>query len=910
MESEERGDVYKSRLSGRKLLVVLSIVLVIFLAGYGTRYFYLKIKYPEREVIKGVPGNAIMVIEGRGMLGFFGQLLNGSLWKQGFLSADIMDHLSVLATEMESIAGAGNSEITALFTGQPFAMALVPKKQDGPEFLFLIQMNKGVRPAAIHNYLQQQWPSYQEKKLLEISYYERVLPDGSPLFVAIKDGLVIASVNREVFELAYYSLESGNDISADVSFSDLRDQISKSKNTAAKVYISYEGFFRWITRYIDSSKKPLIASMPDMGVWAALEITFEIDGAHLQGFTGSNVPCSGYTEAMSKAVAVLNDPGPALPFNTIFYNQSALSSFHDYLKLYVNGYLVTQGAGRRNYPVESNAVDSLKTILTEIGVRSLTIAATEKIDSIQGSNYLIVLESSNAEELSRSLISLSDTVLKFEYQGYEVLPLSARHLIPAVFGSNLHVFEEAWVTRHHNWIIIAPTNRALLGVLNNLTLGRTLDRIAEYSSAIANVQGEMSRRYYLDRVGGGEFLSSMVSGSKADQFNRLLPFLPRQMVLAFKKEEGVVLTDIVLRAQDEGKSGASAGGEVILDDIPLVNPLAITDHRNGEVKIVIADQSDFLYLLNSKGNLEWKLEVRERPLSELHYIDLYKNGRQQCLFFSRNMIHLVQIDGKYVSGFPVRLNQPFHSHLSVFDYENNGNYRLIYRGVNDKLFNVGLTGNPVSGWTNPAISSLSHPVKWFKTGGADFLVSRDSSGVVNFYDRRGKERFALPDTVKIGSNSEIVLTRSLGSLHFTFIDRDGYLQQVSTEGKVTKNEAMNFSQEARLLGVGASGRAGEPALLIVEPTVISLLDQDLKLLDRNSEVSVYWKQLKPFFKDPMIVASGIDINGEPRLITRSGLKILEVSGKSLEIFDFWRPGKDHQGILLMIKGKIVLIQNI
>lgn len=908
MESEESKRGINQFFTRNRVFYVFLILIVLLLAGYGGRYLYNYFRYPEHSVIMGVPGSSILVVEGEGLLGFLDDLLDGSLWRQGFESSGVMDHLSIIKKELSDISLAESSDLRSLLKEQPFCLSLVPKKEDGPAFLFLLQLRRGMRPEDIQSLLKQQWPSYTEKQLLEISYYERVLPDGSPLYVAIRDGIIMASVDREVFELAYYTLESGNNITIDASFAEVRENISKSQNLSPRLYISYEGFYKWVSRYIDEESKPMIASLPDMGSWAALELTFNNIGAHLQGFSKSPETGVAYRSALQKALDNLEDPGYVLPVNTIYYDQMAINSWNDFYKNFIKGFALKREGTERTYPVDEKSVDSLKQVFAGADVRSVTFAITDAVDTVAGRNYLLLIEAENIKALRESMILLSDTAKSLNYQDFEVLNLHSPYILPALFGNRYYHFEESFYTIYENWLIVTPSNQTLLTVLNNLTLGRTLQSETGYSESIKDVQGRISRRYYLDRVKGTGFMRSLADAGRQEAFDKLMPFMPQQFVLSYTREDDVLLTDIILISGGDNLSSVD-GPEVLLDDVPAVRPMIIRDHRNGENKVMVADESGFLYLLNSSGGIEWKIEIREMPLSEMHYIDLYKNGRNQCLFISRNMVHLIQIDGKYVPGYPAKLNQQVHSGLSVFDYDNNGNYRLVYVNMNGKLANVDIAGNAVAGWTYPSAQKLNRPLIHFKNGGMDFLILHDSIGALWFLDRRGNERFRIDDTIQPGKNSDILLTRSLGEAHFTFLDNNGMTVQVSADGTVRVNEALKFSSDSYFLKATTRTGAGNN-FLVAEPHQISLYDHDMKLLDRNNEVDTRWAFFELTASDPEIIAIAIDDSFQPFLITRKGLKVLELSGRSYDHFLAWRRKNGTPLTTLFVKGKVVFMKSI
>ncbi len=902
INGKSRGNVL------RKAGIWMAIILGVLLLGLGARMIYLKLRYPESDIIKGIPQSALLVIEGKNFLNFIATLSGSSLWELGFNGEDSTDHLSLVSVELSKLVKKGDQGFTPLMTEQPFSMSLIPRKQDGPAFLFLIQLKHGTSPTSIQSFLKKHWTSYSEKVLLEIRYYERLMPDSTILYIAIRDGIMMASLDREVFELAYYTVESGNAVAKEEAFREVRATLSKSQNPAIRVYVSYEGLYNWFSRFIKPECKPLIASLPDMGSWAALEMMMDDEGAHLQGFSGSLQTGKGISDYLSPTTQPLSDPGEVLPAGTLFYDQIGFDSFGEYYHSFILGYRHLREASRIVYPVSQSLQDSVISTLDLCDIHSVTLAITDQEDSVPGSNFLLIIHSENPDDLGSTLLAFSDTLASFLYQDIKVLSFKKPYLLPALFGVRFHAFEEACYAFLGNHVVFAPSQRALLSVLNMRSLNQTLASLDTYKAMTASMQGRTSKRHYCNMKNGMNFLRNLVDQSKTEHFDKLFPYLPGEFMFSFTKDKDVMLTDLLLHAGQRAQ-GPKTGGEVILDGAIAGEPVIIKDHRTRDTKLIVADRAGYLYLVNSRGELEWKVNTKEPPLSALHVIDVYRNGRQQCLFMSRNHLHLIQIDGNYVPGFPVRMATPFHSHLSVFDYEQNGNFRFIYRDVNARLSNVDINGRMVSGWTSPAVNLLQRPSIHFRNAGMDYLILTDTSGALHFLDRRGNKRFSLPATIQISERSDMVLTRSLECVHFTFIDRRGNLYQISADGKALMNEALHLSSDAYLLQP-SPGQAKLQEIVVVEPGVISVFDTDLKLLRRSEPAEEVFSIIDRYNTDPQVLFAGLDSGSQPVVIFRAGFRKVGPLTGSYDFVKTWRNRPEGPGIMATGKGALLKISGL
>lgn len=882
------------------------ILLGLFSAGMAFRYFYFMFKYPEKECITAVPSNSIMVIESDGFSGFVNNLSGSSLWQQGFYATETMDHLSTISQDIIEIISSGDDFIKSMFVHQPFCIALVPKKDAGPEFLFILQLKKGIRPGMVHSALKLNWPSYSERRLLEISYFEKTLPDGSPLYITINDGLLIASTDREVFELGYYTIESGNNIERDPDFAEVREQLLKSQNPSAKVFLSYQGFFRWMSRFIQDEHRPLISALTEIGRWAATEIIWQEDGMHLQGFTYSSSTNTHTKSVIPQDAGIMNDPGEVLPANIAMYDQMAVNSFSCYYDQFVKGFLRELDSKKEDYPIDPDFRDGFKDALNSLNIKSVIVATPGIPDSSAQINYMICLETKYHEDMGAVIEPFSDTNQASIYQNYKISFINNSYIIPSIFGSKFQMFEVVYFTIIDDYMIIVPEKSMLLSLINAYTLNRTLAAGQAYRDLLPSFPGKMSRRYYIDKNNSSNILKSIVNKVGFESFNKLLPFLPSTVMLGYAIENDIMLTDIVITA-DKLADQAPYTGKILLDGTIVRKPLFITDHRINENKILVTDSEGFIYLINRRGEIEWKFLPDEEPQSDIHVIDIYKNGRQQCIFMGENMLHVIRIDGKYVAGYPVMLDQPFSEHLSIFDYENNGNYRLIYRNKQDYLSNVDIKGRRVPGWTNPKVKRFIRPIEYKRLENADFLIAVDSDYKVHFFDRRGQARISVPDEMNIAKRSDVVKAKSLETWHFSFLHDDGLLVYLSSTGDMTLNFALQFSSNAWFFSADCNDN-GDHDIVVAEKQRVSVYDNGFKLLNRIEPVNIEIKTINKCSSEPNVLFTLISDNNIPYAVKKDNLKLIRLSDKSFDHADIWKCKRDNKTYVILCKGSLIKIE--
>ncbi|MHC1731175.1 MAG: hypothetical protein AB9888_03920 [Bacteroidales bacterium] len=198
--------------------------------------------------------------------------------------------------------------------------------------------------------------------------------------------------------------------------------------------------------------------------------------------------------------------------------------------------------------------------------------------------------------------------------------------------------------------------------------------------------------------------------------------------------------------------------KVKLEAEPVLNPFFFVNHNTGATEIFTQDRNNNIYLISSSGKILWKAAIREKITGEVFMIDYYRNGKLQLLFTGRDYFHLIDRNGNYVDKFPVKMRSPASNTLSVFDYENNKDYRLFIAGEDRKIYAYDRSGTAVRGWFLFTVrGNVSDPVAFFRVRGKDYLFVADDQAVY-VLDRTGNIRVAHQEPLVKAQGSAASLT--------------------------------------------------------------------------------------------------------------------------------------------------------
>ena len=166
-----------------------------------------------------------------------------------------------------------------------------------------------------------------------------------------------------------------------------------------------------------------------------------------------------------------------------------------------------------------------------------------------------------------------------------------------------------------------------------------------------------------------------------------------------------------------------------------------TNHTTQENEITFQDNSNSLYLISSTGNLIWKKKLSEPIKSTIYTVDIFRNGKLQLLFNTKNHIHLIDRNGNYVQGYPLKTPNSITSNITLLDYDNNKDYRIFVACADKKIYNFSLYGIKTEGFIPfKTIDIVELPISYVKIGLSDYLITADISGKIYAFSRKGLGR--------------------------------------------------------------------------------------------------------------------------------------------------------------------------
>lgn len=181
-------------------------------------------------------------------------------------------------------------------------------------------------------------------------------------------------------------------------------------------------------------------------------------------------------------------------------------------------------------------------------------------------------------------------------------------------------------------------------------------------------------------------------------------------------------------------------------------------------------------------------------MSDVFVVDALKNGQQQFVFNTSNYIYLVDRNGNSMDGFPVKLLSKASNGLSVFNYYDSSDSRLVLCGEDRFVYNYDLNGNETEGWNRHRTDDkVLKPVQHLVADNKDFIIVTDERGAIRILDRQGRIRIPLTDELKKSQGADFYENKTNRKGIILTSDDKGDLLYISSEGKLARTDFGDFS---------------------------------------------------------------------------------------------------------------------
>lgn len=364
-----------------------------------------------------------------------------------------------------------------------------------------------------------------------------------------------------------------------------------------------------------------------------------------------------------------------------------------------------------------------------------------------------------------------------------------KNISEVIFGKIFAGVEANYFSFFDNYLIFGQSQAELKRMLGDLVRSETLAKDVNYQKFKQNISSKSNFSFYFNFSKGfhlnKKYLREGLSNIWMDNEQLFRKF--NALSWQFSTTSEMILNNVYLKFDPVVKEEPQTIWQTKLDSTILIKPQIVKNHNDPVNKeIIIQDKKNQLYLINKEGVVQWKVPVGGPIISEIHQIDIYRNGKLQYLFNTKNKLYLIDRNGQTVRGFPHTFRSPATNGVSVFDYDNNRKYRFFIAGEDKKLYAYDVNCRFVNGWNQfKTDHEVQSPVKHFRLENKDYIVAYDHFKTY-ILDRRGNIRVNTNANFEHSAN-ELVLDES-AKPGILCTDKKGQVYKLFFDGSFSKIE--------------------------------------------------------------------------------------------------------------------------
>lgn len=785
----------------RRVLIVSSVILSLAVIGGGWWFFFRNNSRPT-EAINAIPHDAAIILEIRDFRKAWENYKTTATYRNELEKYETFqlfrDNVDFVDSIMKS-----NTVAAEIFSNRKMYISVHTSPEFGMEYLYCMSLEKAnmkekldevVKAVNSENAIYRNF-EYGNTIVTSVKKSET----DSAFYYTQYQGVFIASYSLLLTESAIDQLNNGGSMMKDAYF--VKAVASSGKNVEVNIYINYARFPGYLQLFVKSESASSFETLAKIAEWSELDMNLRPEGVMLNGFTYPNDTAAHYLNLFTVQKPQQVEFPAVLPANTatfLFFGIGDILSFYDDYKTHLK-----RIKDLERYEQEVKNINTTYDVDIELSMFSwmgseFGVCITEpKAASFSDNTYAVFrarkveLASDLLSGLVKSLSEKQGAAEQEIYQEFTITNINLPQVLPRLFGPAFEQMQTTYYTVLGDYVVFGNSMQSVKNYINYYIADKTLGKDVYFSTYSENLSSTFNVFAYSSPSRSKNIIDSYANRETSKELKKSEETMRKFEGLAVQMSSNgsAFYTNVYLKYNADYSGTKANVFEARLDTTVSGKPVFLKNSFSGENEVFVQDDANNVYLISSMGTILWKKQIPEKINGKVHQVDVYKNGKLQILFGTTNFIYLVDRKGEDVPKYPIELEAPATSPLSVFDYDGKRDYRLFVACKNKKVYCMDIKGEAVKGWgfkkTN---ETVSQPIVHVRTGGKDFIVIAENDGKLNILDRKGSEKIKVKEKFRFGHNT---LQTFNGLIAFT--DSTGRVYTISMNGKTQKFAPKEFT---------------------------------------------------------------------------------------------------------------------
>ncbi len=622
----------------------------------------------------------------------------------------------------------------------------------------------------------------------------------------------------------------------------LKLQKSSGSRVHGRIYVQYSQFFKLVEPLISTNSKVVVEWLKGFAQWTEFDLLLKNNELILSGFTVSD-STSNHVTSFEKQQPVDLRALNILPYNTNTLLWFGLSDFSTYYNS-THSNIQTESISRKlNYDIGD--------FIDVVGEELVFASNAETAGSYEGNSWFAVKvknEDRAKSILNRIALNMGNSK-KTVHNNLTIGRIVDGSFLSSIFGNSFAGIKNNYFVLIEGYAVFANSENSLINLIGYIETGKTLDLNDNFKIFSDNIASKSNLLIYVkpgDILGRiNQYFENSVSREMELVDNVIKSF----QGLSFQLSGGnnISYTNIYTNHAKGYHEENLALWKVKLKGDIVFGPFLVDDHQTKSKNVLVFDELNTMYLVNSDGSILWDRKVDSKPISDVFEVDFFKNSKLQYLFNTGNFIYLVDRKGRNVKGYPKKLHKKATNGIVVFDYLKNKDYRLLLAQSDKKIYNYSIAGKEIKGWKQPKMQNIIvAPVERLLANKKDYIIITDIENEIKIVDRKGRRRIKVSNNLKKAKNSKYYVNRTNSKGIIITTTETGKLVYISASGKLNYTDFGTFSQNHFFLYEDFNGDKSND-FIFIDGDKLKVFDRFKKVLfsyDFGSNINI-----KPsFFK--------------------------------------------------------------
>jgi hypothetical protein len=784
----------------RPIAIVFGIIILIAGIGYLSWMIYQKFPGQNESPLKAISENTALIIQVNRPAELSQDIISENLlWKE----LTVIPYLSTIKSDIRKIDSLLRTNDRLLQVTKKYtlylAMTMVTRSTYG--FLFLSSIPEKNGEDIITGFLED---NFKDKiSILKNQYGSanlvRVILKGTrePFYFAVRKGVFMGSSHPELVTKAIDQLYLNIPSLAESGFQKVEK--TTGKKVDANIYLNYRLIRPFISNLLQPGQQNETYKVNWFADWSGLDVILKKDEMLINGFTTLADTGSQYLGIFSGQASQKTGMMSVLPdnisrftwmgFNTIGDFYQNFQSFASKNQGYTDSYQELQDFETRQQVVIKDY------ILPWMGSELCMARALNNPETMREDPYAIAkvndrqLADSLLGELGKLFPKKKDSV---SYRKVSVRYLPFPLLISGLFGT---VFSDVRTNCYAflgNYVVFANDLLALKDIIDHYTYGKVLEKDKTFQAVSENISDQANLFYYFNTGRSHQTLTTTFSDELNAQVEPVFDSLKKfeSVALQFTCKGNIFYTSLFIHYNPATNNQGPLEWQAALDTLVNGMPQSVRITRHGPKAVLAFDLANHAYLIDSAGNIMWKVAVSGKPLGLPQEICI--GGDSACfLFNTESQLYLIRSGGKNVAGYPVDLPARATKCLTLATLGKNKESRIFIPLSDKKVHAFEINGKPAPSWPNPGLNEgIGQPVQVLHSGYRDYIFVTGKNGRLLVTDRKGKAIMSLAKNVRVSTDNKFYVNKTNRKGLFLTTDPTGkvlYFQQSGRTSEATFN---------------------------------------------------------------------------------------------------------------------------